>query len=187
MIQSISDNLGAFFRHLLPGILIMGAAYAAHPRWFSSVDTHSWQHISIAAVVALAVGNLWFAFNRYAIHQLVDYAMYLLKSKGPAATVSRGNYLDDVGKYAADSLCKSNALSRARQHVAFRTSSILLLYTVAEIGLLVAIWHDPCTLFAQHACWTAIGSLLIFAAAIWQNVITRRIDYYVVSFEPKKE
>jgi hypothetical protein len=187
LVQSISDNLGAFFRHLFPGIVIVGAAYVAHPCWFSGIDTHLWQHILIIAVVALTSGNLWFAINRYGIHQFVDYLMYLARSKGPAATESRLHYLDDVGKYAADSLCISSIPLRARQHVAFRASSILLLYTVGEIGFLVAFWHEPDTLFAQHPCWTAIGSLLIFAAAIWQNIIARRVDYYVIDFGRKKE
>lgn len=186
LVQSISDNLGAFFRHLFPGILIMGAAYVAHPCWFSGIDTHSWQHILIVAVVALASGNLWFAINRYLIHQIVDYVMYSAKSEGPARTASPPHYLDDVAKYAADSV-SSSIPSRALQHVAFRTSSILLLYTVAEIGFLFTIWHDPDTLFAQHTCLTAIGSLLIFAGAIWQNAIARRVDYYVIDFAKKQE
>jgi hypothetical protein len=180
LVQSISDNLGAFFRHLLPGIVIMGASFVAHPCWFSGIDTHSWQHILIVAVVALASGNLWFAFNRYVIHQFVDYLLYLFGGEGPAPTASRLRYTDDLGKYVAESLCTSEIPSRARQHVAFRASSILLLYTVAEIGALGAGWHEPGTLFAQHPCWIYIGSFLIFAAAIWQNIIARRVDYYVI-------
>jgi hypothetical protein len=186
IVQSISDNLGAFFRHLFPGIVILGAAYIAHPRWFTGLDTRSWQHILIVAVVSLAAGNLWFAINRYGIHQFVDYLLYLAGSEGPAPAGSRTKYLEDVGKYAAESLCKSDVPQRARQHVAFRASSILLLYTVAEVGFLVSIWHDPDTFFAKHTCPTVISSLLIFAAALWQNVIARRVDYYVINFEPKK-
>ena len=180
LVQAISDNLGAFFRHLLPGIVIMGTAYVAHPCWFSGIDTHSWQHILIAAVVALASGNLWFAINRYVVHQAVDYLSYLLGSQGPAPTVSRLHYTDDVGTYAADSLCLSTIPQRARQHVAFRASSILLLYTVSEIGFIAAKWHEPGTLFAWHPCWMEIGSVVIFLLAVWQNFIARRIDYYVI-------
>jgi hypothetical protein len=83
-VQSISNNLGAVFRHLLPGILIIGAANVAHPSWFCGVDVSSWQHILVIAVVALALGNIWFAINRYGVHQLVDYFMYVFKWKGPA-------------------------------------------------------------------------------------------------------
>lgn len=164
----------------------MGAAYVAHPCWFSGIDTHLWQHILIVAVVALASGNLWFAVNRYVVHQFVDYLLYLFGCEGPAPTESRLHYLNDVGKYAADSLCIAEIPPRARQHVAFRGSSILLLYTVAEIGALAAIWHEPGTLFAQHPCGIFIGSLSIFAAGVWQNVIARRVDYYVIDFGRKK-
>jgi hypothetical protein len=186
MVQSISDNLGAFFRHLFPGIIIMGAAYVAHPCWFSRVDTHSWQHILIVAVIAVASGNLWFAINRYAFHQFVDYVMYRCGSKGPAPASSRPQYLDDVAKHATDSLCLCIP-SRARQHIAFRASSILLLYTVAELGFLAAFWSDSDTLFARHRCWTFFVSFAVLVFAIWQNVIARRVDYYVIEFARTKK
>jgi hypothetical protein len=182
IVQSISDNLGAFFRHLFPGILIMGAAYVAHPCWFSGIDTHSWQHIVIVAVITLASGNIWFAINRYAIHQFFDYVFYLFRSEGPAWTTSPFHYIDDVAQYTTDSLCLSSIPPRARQHIAFRASAILLLYTVAELGFLVTFWSEPCTLFAQHRCAVFIGSVSVFVAGLCQNIIARRIDFYFIKF-----
>ncbi len=185
LVQSISNNLGAVFRHLFPGILIIGAAAVAHPSWFSGIRITTWQQILISAVVALALGNTWFAVNRYGVHQLVDYAMYLLKWEGPARTASWFKFHDDLGKYAADSLCTPTIPSHARQHVNFRASSVLLLYTVAEIGGLAWFSHESDTLFGRHPQLTLIGSVLIFLAAFWQDAITRRIDYYVVDFGKK--
>src|SRR5260370_32067837 len=89
-VESISNNLGAIFRHILPGIVIMGTAYVAHPAWFPPpwstwiVDLGSWQHLLVSSVVGLVVGNTWFAINRYVVHQLADYVLYVFKCKGPA-------------------------------------------------------------------------------------------------------
>lgn len=180
ILGDVSRNLGAFFRHLLPGVYILGAAYVAHPSWFAGVDTKSWQHLAIAGVVALASGNIWFSLNRYGVHQVIDYAVYLAKSEAPAPSSSRCHYLDDLGTYVARALSAATIPERARQHVAFRASSVLLIYTVAEVGVLFALWHEPATFFDRHAVAVAIASLLTFAVGVWQNVITRRIDHHVV-------
>lgn len=179
VLGDVTRNLGAFFRHLLPGVYILAAAYVAHPSWFLEADTKSWQHIAIAGVVALASGNIWFSLNRYGVHQVIDYVVYLARSEAPAPKSSRRQYLEDLGAYVAKSL--SSAIpERARQHVAFRASSVLLIYTIAEIGILFALWHEPGTFFARHPVAVAVASLLTFAVGVWQNVITRRIDHHVV-------
>ena len=182
VLGDVSRNLGAFFRHLLPGVYIVGAAYVAHPSWFAGVDSKSWEHIAVAGIVALASGNIWFSLNRYGVHQFIDYVVYLAKSEGPAPTTSRLRYLDDLGAYVAKSLSAATIPERARQHVAFRASSVLLLYIIAEVGALFAIWHEPNTFFSRHPTAVAMASLLTFAVGVWQNIITRRIDHCIVGF-----
>lgn len=73
LVGDVVANLEALFRHILPGGLIIGAAYAAHPSWFRSADLHSWQGLLVATVVAITVGNAWFVINRFSVHQIVDY------------------------------------------------------------------------------------------------------------------
>ena len=68
----------------------------------------------------------------------------------------------------------------ARQHVIFRSSSVLLLYTVAEVGFLFSCWHDPCTLFAQYQTWFRWTSVAIFILGIGQHGLTRVIDSHIV-------
>ena len=187
VVQSITNNLGVFFRHLFPGIVIVGSAYVAHGPWFCAFDYRSWAHLSIVAIIALASGNVWYAINRYGVHQLVDYLMYLAGIKGPSPVRSRFHYCDDLGKYVADSLCVSEIPERARQHVAFRAGSVLFLYTIAEIGILFSLWHEPRTFFAEHRCLVISGSLTIFLVGVWQDCITRHIDYRVVEFGRKHD
>lgn len=92
------------------------------------------------------------------------------------------SYLDDLGDYVAKSLASHAVPLLARQHIAFRASAVLLLYTVAEVGLLFAAWHDENTVFSNHSVVILTGSLAVFAIGVWQNVITGRIDYCVVNY-----
>jgi len=186
VVQTIANNLGAFFRHLFPGVLIMGAAYLAYPcRFPHSHAWESWQQISIAAAIALAVGNIWFVITRYVIHQSIDWLLYVCGVKGPLKS-GRG-YLDDLGKYVADSQCISRIPEQARQHIVFRASSVLLLYMAAEIGFFFSLWNEPCSLFAQYKLWIIGGSVVVFIAGVWQQVITRYIDDYIIEFGRKAD
>jgi len=188
IVQTITDNLGTFFRHLFPGVLIIGAAYVAHKSWFPCPESHpweSWQHVLIAAAIALAVGNIWFAVNRYVIHQSIDFVLYRCGVKGPRK--SGLGYFDDLGKYVAKSQCILEIPPQARQHVAFRASSVLLLYIAAEIGLLFSLWNEAGSLFAQYKLGIIIGSIVLFIAGIWQQIITRYIDDHIIEFGRKPE
>jgi hypothetical protein len=104
MPTEIAQHLGGIFRHMLPGILVVAGAKVAHPDWFRAVDVMTWQHLVVLGAVSVAVGNAWFALNRYGLHQFVDYILYLIKSDGPTRGDKRWRYLDDLGKYAYRSL-----------------------------------------------------------------------------------
>jgi len=103
--------------------------------------------------------------------------------QGPARSDSWLGYTEDLGAYVAKSLCTESISSRGRQHVTFRASSVLLLYIVAEVGWVAACWHEPTKLFAAHHCCILLLSALIFVVAIWQDALTRRIDYHVIHFK----
>jgi hypothetical protein len=98
----IARQLGGIFRHMLPGVLVIGGARLAYPDWFLSVYLTTWQNIFVLGIISVAVGNAWFAFNRYGLHQVVDYVLYLIKSNGPArkitfrAYLKTWTYLDDL-------------------------------------------------------------------------------------------
>jgi len=69
---------------------------------------------------------------------------------------------------------------RARQHVAFRASAVLLLLMSGLLACIFARWHSCASIF--NGQWLAL--LLSGCAALgigtWQMVIIRRIDYLVV-------
>src|SRR3990172_11121592 len=142
VIAQLSENLGGVFRHLLPGVLIVGAAALTHPSWFHGVDFTTWPSLVVVAVISIAAGNAWFSVNRYAIHQTVDYICYRARSEGPAMR-SHARYPDDLALYVREALMDPDVPLRARQHVAFRASSVLLIYTIAELLLIAGIWSEP--------------------------------------------
>ena len=177
----VSKHLAEIFRHMLPGVLVVGAARLAHPEWFCSLDLRLWQHLVALGLLSVVIGNAWFALNRYGLHQFVDYLLYLSGSKGPAKPAQgQSNYVDDLGKYTYKSLHTPERSARARQHVAFRASTVLLVLTLGEVAIVFGKWHAANTVFDRHRFWMFFGGAMSIVVAIWQMVITRRIDYYVV-------
>ena len=170
----ITDNLGTLFRHLLPGALIVGTARVARPSWFAGVKA-DWPHLAVVGVIAVAAGNAWYSVNRYGVHQVVDYICWLAKSEGPARCAG-ASYLDDLANYVKEAVAESDAGPRARRHVEFRASSVLLLYTLSELCLIAAGYSEQGTITSAHPALLYISAVPIFAIALWQNVITRRID-----------
>lgn len=190
ILGEIVDNLAVVFRHLLPGVLIIGIARITHPTWFGHFDSSSWSFLAVVAIIAIAVGNAWFSVNRYVIHQLVDYLCWYFGSQGPAKGDDTG-YLDHLAMYVRESLTRQEGLKLAQQHVGFRASSVLLLYTLSELSLLAAVWSDPDALTAhfRYRIVLIVVFFVLFVAAIWQNIVTRRIDAAVLhtNLVPRKK
>jgi len=182
LISEATQHLAGIFRHLLPGVLVVGGAVIAHPLWFHWLDLDSWRHLMVLSVVTLAVGNTWFALNRFGLHQFIDYVLFLSRMEGPARKNGWFTYLDTLGQYTAASLHKPTDAARAREHVAFRASTVLLLLTLGEAAVLFGIWHAPESVLAGHASEAIIGGLVVFGVGIWQMIITRRIDSFVVNW-----
>ncbi len=125
----------------------------------------------------MAVGNTWFSLNRYVVHQLLDYVLWRCKLQAPAKS-DQGGYHDQLAKFVREAVVESKAGKLARQHVAFRASSVLLIYTISELLLVAAIWSEDCAITSSITTRTVLGvsSVVLFAFGIWQNIITRRID-----------
>jgi hypothetical protein len=177
VIGEVAGNLGTVFRHLLPGVLIVGAARITHPAWFCGFKSDSWQYITTIGVIAVAVGNAWFSLNRYVVHQLLDYIFWRCGLQGPAKS-DQGGYLDHLAKYTREAVIESKAPKLARQHVSFRAASVLLIYTISELLFVSAFWSEDCAITSSLTARIVLGvsGLFLFVLGIWQNIITRRID-----------
>src|SRR5256885_4289739 len=71
IVKQITEGLSGIFRHMLPGLAILGVAAVSHPSWFPPWSTlnEGW-HIAILGTIALTVGNVWYVAHRYTVHQL---------------------------------------------------------------------------------------------------------------------
>lgn len=179
MLSDISEHLGAIFRHMLPGVILVGGTALAYPAVLDGFKDLSWQKLLVLAGITVAAGNAWFALNRYGPHQMLDYALYLCKVKGPARGDSWFNFLDDLGLFVHRSLHAGD--SEGIQHVRFRASAMLLLWTVGEAAWLFSYFHACTSPLAGHQCSLRVVGTIAILIGIWQMIITRRIDFYVVS------
>jgi hypothetical protein len=151
------------------------AACVARPR--------SWMQLLVLAAISVTAGNTWFALNRYGLHQCLDYVLYIFKIKGPARAKTF-TYLDELGLYVYKSLHTPDGSARAWQHIAFRVSTVLLALTLGELLLVFAIFHASNSPFVAQESKMEIVGVAAIAVGIWQMVITRRIDYYIVNPPP---
>ena len=55
-----------------------------------------------------------------------------------------------------------------------------LILTVSELAILTGIWHGTDSVLQEHSTGLLSGGVVVLAVGVWQMVITRRIDYYVV-------
>jgi hypothetical protein len=189
-LRDIGENLGSIFRFLLPGVLIIGATYSAYPTKISWPKLSDPWEILVLGIVALAAGNTWFVFNRYGVHQIVDWLLYRLGSDGPAKQnamlAGSRNYIDVLGRFVRDSSLILDEMKALRHHVGFRASSVLLMYIVGELAIVFSFLNEGPGNFLYENAWPIrIVGLLALSVGFWQNVITRRIDWYTV-YPPKR-
>jgi hypothetical protein len=179
MVRTVLSNLGAVFRHLFPGVLIIGVAYITHPYWFCRLNTYSWQHLMLAGVVALVAGNIWYTLNRYVWHQAVDFGMYRFGIPGPGR--AGHGYHQDLANFVAASISSADIPKRARQHIEFRSSSVLFIYMIGEIGLVLSFRPGQSAWIAANVWPLGIASALVLVGGLWQHCITRMIDNQIVA------
>ncbi len=170
VVETVVSNFGALFRHLFPGVLVLGVARIVRPCWFGWIDTGSWSNLAFTGVIALTVGNVCFAANRYVIFQGIDYGLYLCGCNGrPAKSKSHDGYSEALAAHVTESLYLPKVAKLADQHVKFRYAAVLFLYMIAELGLALVFFH-------HYACPSFVLFVFAFGGGIWQHTITRVID-----------
>ncbi|HCC78672.1 MAG: hypothetical protein A2X25_10165 [Chloroflexi bacterium GWB2_49_20] len=192
LLRDVGENLGSIFRYFFPGVLIVGAAYLAYPSidiWKEIKLDNPWHFLALG-IVTVVIGNTWFVFNRFGIHQLIDYILYLFNFDGPARNnpiLDTRSYVKSLGRFIVESNMISNEMKSVRKHVGFRASSILLMYTFGELAVLFSIKNAGAgTFFFEHTCFTIFIGVIAIMIGIWQNIITRSIDWFSV-YPPKPE
>jgi hypothetical protein len=80
-IKQVSDSLGRIFRYMLPGLCVVIAPWLSHPSWFPCIDYSQPRNLLLLAIIARCLGNIWYVFHRYTVHQLMDVYAYWRTTK----------------------------------------------------------------------------------------------------------
>ena len=169
-IRGISDQLSNIFRHMLPGIFIIGAARLAFPSWFQAIIlTNSW-HILWLLVVATVVGNVWYILHRYTLHQFFDFAFYIYRER------RLSGYLTWLSEFIYDSFRFQSNMKKMGNFLHLRSSQIILIFIVSEVIFTFSIWHEPISFFTNNKYLLFFISVLLFILAILQFIISITLD-----------
>jgi len=178
-VKAITDEIGSIFRHIVPGVIVPGFAYKSHPGWFSKLCFNNTTHIIILAVAALAVGNFWYVFHRYSLHNLLDWFCWLLRT-GKWKTLSWGGYRPWLFQHIEDSFTLPDSKKRLQQFIHLRSSQIILLFITSQAMVLFSFWHESNSYFDEYPWRLGIVGIGIFLVAMVQYFISNGLDITVV-------
>lgn len=175
-IKQIGDQLSRVFRHLLPGLVVVGAFSIGHPHFFQGFRIEPWP-IAFLAGISLTVGNVWYVLHRYLVHQLIDCMVYRCRNK---KKFMFDEYCVWLRQFVHDSFTCGPQAERLQTHLHFRSAQIILLFIVSEVTALLSFWSERGTFFYTYdlECFVAAGAIFIFAFV--QYVIGDVLDRYAV-------
>lgn len=205
-IKSITDSLGDFFRHLVPGVLALSLAILTRQDWTEGAltrlrdNTIGTNTLIVVAIVVTAVGNVWFVAHRYLLHQLVDFIFWFCRipgtpQRGPkhptspdtggASTTKSSEPLHSASTDLAAGIAShthlyftstGQGLAALRQHVRLRSSGVVLMYMTAEALFVANCYANDDSPLSKHAGLTWAFGAVIFLAALYQNYVVRLLE-----------
>jgi len=173
VVKQITDELSQIFRHLLPGLAIMGAAVVSHPCWFPpwSTLTDGW-HIAILGAIALTVGNVWYVVHRYVVHQFIDYVLFARQRsdwKINSYKAWLANHIDQNFHIASEE-------APLRNHVHFRSAQLIFLFIIAEGIIIFSIKPEPGTFFDRHRYLPLGAGIILF---LWCTFVQYPLAHFI--------
>jgi len=192
LLGAILGQVGEMFRHLLPGVLVVGAAAAAHPKWFETVNWSNPWHLVALAAIAVTAGNTWYVFHRYISDQGLDRVWYMLRRDN---TLSDGGwrrrlfrkatlgYLRWISRFVQEGHAVMNHRPEMKRYVRLWASSVILLFIFSEVTILFARWNDNPSFFHTHpSCLLGVG-IMFFALSILLQCLLTHLDIRIVRGE----
>lgn len=173
-IKEIADQLSRIFRHMLPGLVVLGGTAAAYPSWFEPLRLSDPWNITVLAAISVAAGNAWYVLHRYTIHQFFDWILYLIREgKAPGYLPWLSSFLDDRFAFARDNL-------KLSEHLHFRSSQIILMFILGEVTIFFAFQHESGSFFANNKAWLCLVGVVVFMASMVQYRISNELDIKAV-------
>lgn len=174
IIKELVDQLSTIFRHMLPGLLVVGGARIAHPSWFAALKLADVWQIAVLCAMAITAGNVWYVFHRYTIHQFIDWVIYCLQKRRACGYIEwLSDLIDRRFKFIDSS-------PRLGDYLRFRSSQVILMFIVSEILFVLAFWHDSGRFFESHCRAVLLTSVVMFVLALVQYYISYTLDVRAV-------
>jgi len=176
IIKQVGDQLSRIFRHMLPGLCVIGAAYAAQPTWFQNVQTTEGWHAALLGAAAFASGNIWYVLHRYTIHQFIDVVLFYFRR---IFTDRQGtwSYLTWLARYVDRSFESKKSIPDLREHLHFRSAQVILMFIVSEVILVFSFWPpEQGSFFAVNQSGLRTIGFVLFACAFIQYIIGETVD-----------
>lgn len=172
IVDWIREDLGAVFRHLLPGILIISAAYARRPSWFAAfVPQPNTEQLLLLAATCLAIGNLAYAVNRYGVLHFAEFVVYLVRNCCLVSWVFPLQYArsvyDEMNRFYDGNRCKLQRLLR------FRDAAAIYLLVASESAFFAS--YKPAGFLAELQPLFWIVGVVCSLAGLWVYAVSRCI------------
>jgi hypothetical protein len=171
--SEVSHQLERLFRHVLPGLAIVGLAFSAYPEWFAGVCWNEPWHLATLAVVSVVVGNAWFLIHRYTIEQLLDAIAF----KWSCSWCQ--NYRKDVAQRLAREMDLPQ--SNARHYFFLRSAHTSFLFIVSEAAFISALAPASESVVAKWRLAVLAAAVVTFIAALVQFWLLAELNREIAS------
>jgi hypothetical protein len=181
-VKTVTGEFSRIFRHLIPGVIIMGLSYLSHPSWFSGVNpSNKSLYWIILGVLSLAIGNFWYVFHRFTVHNLVDWVYYRFRFG------KWKDYRSWLSIHIQKSFDSGKNNDELKKFVHFRSAQVILLFIVAEALILFSLWHENSTVFDTLQQKIFIFGLVIFFVGLIQFWIGFNLNIDVITSQDSQQ
>jgi hypothetical protein len=170
IIELALDRLDAFFRYILPGIVVLSAVHISHPSWISFFVKDDNQRLLSLGVLSLVVGAFAYSFHRFSLHQLLDYLS--------------STCMNNWGKKYRDALKKALEKGvpkdKVDKHISVRSSQLIFLFIFIEsFGIFSMLSPEQNSILANNpdVRWMlGVVTVVALPFAIWQYTLVNQLD-----------
>jgi len=187
-LKHISDGITAIFRHLLPGAIVMGCAFASRPSWFEGIDWTDAGHLTVMIIVTISIGNAWLVTHRYSLHQLFDLCWNWGTSRHP------DGYLAWLSEFIPKSIGLRHTNPVLSNHLFLRSTQLIVLLIIGESLFVFTCLIPPENSSSGFTKYvnenrTAISAIgvLIFVIAVIQDLFVNSLDRMIVESQSKPQ
>lgn len=184
--KEIVKWVGLTFRHLVPGVLVLGAISMVRPEVVPVDEFVSVEWLAVLSIIALTIGNVWYVAHRYVVQQLVDFFGWVIGLSGSPPKGGHG-YFADVADSTWKYFSSTKVPEKFLEHLDIRRSSVVLLYISSEVILFATLFaREPSLLATHRSAFKGIG-IFFFVCAFFQNWLTWHLEQLVCASAPLPE